>query len=467
MARVTDETKSPAGLGRCIGGARKGADPMITSAGFNVKLGMVVPREYDGGRAERLQKGLEALHNPDGLPETFLTEGRLEHHLARLHDGYARCCSLAWFEPWEHMVGSVMLGREWKATANPCHQRGCERCSVVHAGRELKRWEAAFHLAYPAAEPLVVLKLRTPGWGPRQARRAVGLFLKRRPIRALLENTVGFLYPEDARGYVFHIVLRRTALQQVATIFRHWRAVVPGGWVGTEPVDACAPAISVALELRCRADQALLLLAADGEAAQARRWYEEELGADDGKAVHHMVFGPGFRGMAKGEDLAQAVGAEFSTIAPDERIGENSAAGEPDSPGAVGDGDGAVGGLVGGSEASPHGDEGGHRDEQPGTGQAPAATGLPCSLGHANCSIRPGTMRRRLLHGGNLRSRPTLAAWSGLRATMGTRSATGNRGSTAARNLSSPAVLGRAGSEAHGQGGRPGRCGPGCRRRAS
>ena len=45
---------------------------MIASAGFNFKLGMVVPREYDAGRAERLEKGIDALDNRDGLPETFL-----------------------------------------------------------------------------------------------------------------------------------------------------------------------------------------------------------------------------------------------------------------------------------------------------------------------------------------------------------------------------------------------------------
>ncbi|MEW6048683.1 MAG: hypothetical protein AB1609_19775, partial [Bacillota bacterium] len=306
-------------------------------------------------------------------------------------------CDHAWYEGYQHDCAEAP-GIEWRPTTNPCHATACERCSRRHAAYELERWAPAFWQAYPAGQPLTVLVLITPNWGPRETRRAITRFLKRRPVQRALGPVVGYLHPASD-GVRVHLLVRQTVLQHLRVLLKAWQAIVPGGWISTRR-PAPDDAFEAAVHLRHEAEQALFLLVAEGalDPNQARRWLEEELGDDGKPRTHRMVFSAGFRSLAgppaPADDTgAQSGGAETSAMsAQDQDVAENSAA--PASAEAP----------CPGPDAAPAPSRPDcHQDAPAGSPQPPSPSapvqspasqhpphdaGEPCRLGHANCRVR-------------------------------------------------------------------------------
>lgn len=355
---------------------------------------------FDPDRDRRVREGIRRILEAPlecGLPPEYRLEDGVQRHLQRLLGSYDRCCDRAWWEGYRHDCADAP-GIEWRPTTRPCHATACERCGRQHAAYELERWAPAFWQAYPAGQPLTVLVLITPHRGPRETRRAITRFLKRRPVQRALGPVVGYLHPAPD-GVGVHLLVRRAVLQRLRVLLEAWQAIVPGGWISTRR-PASDDAFEAAVHLRHEAEQALFLAVAEGalDPNQARRWLEEELGDDGKPRTHRMVFSAGFRSLAgppaRADDTgAQSGGAEISAMSgQDHDIAQKSA--PPTLAGASCAGPDAA--------PAPHWLDG-HQDASAGSPQPPSPSAPapslasqhpphgavePCRLGHANCQVR-------------------------------------------------------------------------------
>lgn len=268
----------------------------------------------DPGRAEAVPRGLERMLH---LGSDWEPEGRVEAHLRRRHDAFARCGRDAFYQPFEHRPH----GPTFQWGYGPCRAPAHENCAWWHAIYDLSKWEGDFRQHY-GGQPLAVVEFRGTGLAPAQLRSLLSLMLKRRPLQCLLGRTMGYL-TAGAEGYVWRQLIRFLDLDLLSAAETAWRELAGDeASVVTIPVSP-ADLLELAAELRCQAEQELPLLVADGsiEPHIGRDLLEAEL------SVNRIVFGPGFRANSKDEAEESA---EISAEEVEEPLAQNSAAIEGD-----------------------------------------------------------------------------------------------------------------------------------------